>query len=327
MSYHKPNRSDMAVCLVYFNSTKSKRLLMNYLFTVEKLKLAGIKYYTIELYFDSPEISDAIHFKGSSIMFHKEQLCHVLEPYVSWWYTKVLFLDADIIFEKLDWYDSVSELLDSHDIVQPFETCSWLNLSYKTIELSRESVVKQKHFKTYSTKFHPGFAWAFNRQWFRSFGFYRFAITGSGDTLSAAAWFGQSLDSSYNFPKALEASYNEYRKKISSSGPKGPSGLEGLIGLCCGSVGLVSACLPGEEETYEIAFNGPRVTYCPGRILHLYHGSRENRKYSDRHNMLNGILDIRKELKVSFYNIFSFRNPNLQALLKSYFEQRLDDEI
>ena len=299
---------------------------MNYLYTIEKLKLACIKYYTLELYFDKPEIHDAIHIKGSSVMFHKEQLCHVLEQSVSSWYTKLLFLDADIIFETPDWYTRISVLLDDHDIVHPFEHCAWLDLTYKHEELVRESIVKQKHHKVYNSNYHPGFGWAFRREWFKHYGFFRHAITGSGDTLSAAAWFNQKLPLGYNFPKALEASYAVYKKRISSSGPTGPSGLAGLVALLCGPLGLPSLCLPSETIEASTVFNGPRVTFCPGRVFHLHHGSRKNRKYSDRHNLLNGITDIRKELKTSFTQVFSFRTPSLSDSMRTYFEERLDDE-
>ena len=327
--YAKPWRSDMAVCFVYFNSMKSKRLLMNYLYTIEKLKLASIKYYTLELYFDKPEISDAIHLKGTSIMFHKEQLCHVLEQYVSKWYTKLLFLDADIIFESPDWYTQVSILLDDHEIVQPFEFCIWLDLTYKLEELTRESIVKQKHFAYYNTTYHPGFGWAFQRAWFKQYGFFRHAVTGSGDTLSAAAWLNQKLPAGYNFPKALEAAYTAFKKRISSSGPNGPSGLSGLIASLCGPLGLLSLCLPSDPSDNDFvsnSFNGPRITFCPGRVFHLHHGSRKNRKYNDRHNLLNGIADIRKELKLNFNQVFSFRRPSLSDSMKVYFDERLDDE-
>jgi hypothetical protein len=37
------------VGLVFFNPAKSKRMVMNYFYTVEKLKLAKIPYYTLEL--------------------------------------------------------------------------------------------------------------------------------------------------------------------------------------------------------------------------------------------------------------------------------------
>ena len=48
--YEEPVKKDMAIGLVYFNSAKSKRLLMNFLYTIEKFKMANIPTYTIEMY-------------------------------------------------------------------------------------------------------------------------------------------------------------------------------------------------------------------------------------------------------------------------------------
>ena len=264
---------------------------MNYLFTVEKLKVAKIKYYTLELCFygHPPEIFDAIHLRSNSVMFHKEQLCHILETHVSRWYTKLLFLDSDIIFENEKWYSQISALLNTHEVVQPFETCAWLDLTYKKIELERKTVVLQESGEYYNTNYHPGFGWAFQRQWFKKNGFYRYAITGSGDTLSAAAWLGQKLPKYYIFPGALEISYNEFKKKLSR----------------------------------------PKITFAPGRIFHLYHGTREARKYSARHEILNGICDIRDILSSSFFSsyCFSFKDRLLGEKLETYFIERDDDSI
>ena len=40
--YRGPWKRDMAIGFVFFNPAKSKRMLMNYLYTIEKLKLAKI---------------------------------------------------------------------------------------------------------------------------------------------------------------------------------------------------------------------------------------------------------------------------------------------
>ena len=279
----------MAICFVYFNSMKSKRLLMNYLYTVEKLKVAGIPFYTLELSLnDSYEIKDAMHYKSNQCMFHKEQLCHILEKHVSWWYTKLLFLDADIIFERPKWYSEVSTKLNQFQVVHPFESCKWLDLSYTQILCERRSVVTQQSEKIYNSTYHPGFAWAFQRSWFRKNGFFRYAITGSGDTLSAAAWLNQDLGK-YVLQQALKPAYEDYKKRLIK----------------------------------------PTIAYLPGSVWHLYHGERKNRKYSDRHKILDGISDIRAELKKSFWGILAFKKPDCQMhqKLKQYFIERSDDCI
>jgi hypothetical protein len=283
LRYNKPKRSDMAICFVYFNSMRSKRMLMNYLYTVEKLKNAGIKYYTLELYFDKPEIRDAIHLKGDSTLFHKEKLCHVLENYVSWWYNKLLFLDADVIFENPDWYMTVSKLLDKFDVVHPFDSCNWLDLTYKNISISRKSVLLMDTKKPYNPAYHPGFAWAFRRSWFRKVGFYQWAITGSGDTYSAAAWLGTPIK---GIIEAYKPSYIEYCR-----------------------------------------LSRPSITFCPGAVYHLYHGSRENRKYTDRHKILDGIKDVRFIIRVNKDGVITLSDKNINAKLLKYFESREDDGL
>jgi len=207
--YTIPKRKDMAVCFVFFNPARSKKMVMNYYYTVEKLKAAKIPYYTLEMVFNEPEITEAFHVKGDSPLFHKEKLCALLEKKVPWWYSKLLFLDADIVFGRPDWYAEVSQLLNTYQVVQPFSTAVWLDSTYKNVVQERLSVVFMKRTSTYDSAYHPGFGWAFQRKWFRKVGFYTEGITGSGDTLSSAAWMGVKFHPSYLRP-AFAASYAEY---------------------------------------------------------------------------------------------------------------------
>lgn len=208
--YTRPWIRDMAVGLVFFNPGKSKRMLMNYLYTVEKLKLAGIPYYTIELCFkkEDPEIRDAFHVRARTVLFHKERLCSILERKIPWYYRKIMFLDADLVFENPTWYSQTSSLLERHDAVQPFASAVWMDLTYTKATQERLSVIYMDRTEKYNWRYHPGFAWAFRRSWFRKYGFYDYSITGSGDTLSAAAWLGVITD----VPPAFKNTYAEYCK-------------------------------------------------------------------------------------------------------------------
>jgi hypothetical protein len=209
--YSNPSKKDMAVCFVYFNPVGSKRLLMNYLYTIEKLRLASIPYYTLELVYKTPEINDAFHIKGKSVYFCKEHLCRLLEKKVPRKFKKLLFLDADVIFEEPTWYSSISDLLDSADVVHPFSSAHWLDISYTNIVNERLSCLYMDRTKIYDPKLHPGFGWAFRRDWYRKVGFYDYGVTGSGDTLSAAAWMNMALTKGY-VRQAHMKSYVEFRK-------------------------------------------------------------------------------------------------------------------
>ena len=186
---------DMAIGLVIFNSARSKRIITNYLYAVNEFKKHGFPVFTLELCFgDSlPEIADSFVVRGNSHMFHKERLCRLLESKIPTTYTKLAFLDADILFDSPDWYSRTSELLETHDVVQPYYKCKWLDLTYTRILKIRESTVVSKD-PLYNTTYHPGFAWAFRREWYKCVGFYDFAITGGGDAISSSAWLTKSLE-------------------------------------------------------------------------------------------------------------------------------------
>jgi hypothetical protein len=281
--YSKPKRRDMAVCFVYFNSSNSKRLQMNYLYTLEKLKVANIPTYTIELFYNKPEIKNAFHVKGESYIFHKERLCRLLEKKVSWLYSKILFLDADIIFLSPSWYSEVSKLLDTHDVVHPFTDALWSDITYKQYFQQRNSITLADKSGKYIPTLHPGFGWAFRRSWYRRVGFFDYGITGSGDTLSAAAWLDLKFPNGYLQP-ALKSAFDDFCKL-----PK------------------------------------PRITHAPGTIIHLWHGSKQNRKYAERHTILKDISDVRQIIKISKDGVFELTDLELNDKLRRYFIERDDD--
>jgi hypothetical protein len=209
--YEPPVKRELAVCFVYFNVARSKRILMNYLYVTNKLRISNIPFFTLELVYDQPEISDAIHICGTTAIFHKEQLCHLLETHVPPEYTKLLFLDADILFANPHWYSRVSDLLDTYQVVQPFRDAVFLDLTYTKQMIKKPSVLFMDRHQ-YDSKFHPGFGWGFQRAWFRKVGFYQYAISGCGDTFSVSAWLRAPLPSTYPFQEAYRSSYNEYKQ-------------------------------------------------------------------------------------------------------------------
>jgi len=208
--YDVPKKRELAVCFVYFNVARSKRILMNYLYVTNKLRMSNIPFFTLELVYDRAEIPNAIHIAGKSAMFHKEHICHLMEQqYIPSEYTKLLFLDADIVFGNPQWYNRITDLLDSYQVVQPFRDAVWLDLTYTQHMTKKQSVVFMDRHQ-YDSKFHPGFGWAFQRTWFRTVGLYPYAITGCGDTLSVSAWLRAPLPATYPFQEAYRPSYTEY---------------------------------------------------------------------------------------------------------------------
>jgi hypothetical protein len=204
---------DMAICLVLFNPANSKRMLMNYHYIVNEFKLQNLPVFTLELvYADrTPQIANAIHVTSKSYMFSKENMCRVLEKYIPPKFTKLAFLDADLTFKDKDWYSKTSKLLNSHDVVQPFETSLWLDLTYKLTMQTKQSILLLKT-KTLDWHYHPGFVWCFKREWYKKHGFFDLALGGGGDSASCVSWLKLNHSLSYLAQNKIEA-FTEFSKK------------------------------------------------------------------------------------------------------------------
>jgi hypothetical protein len=283
-------KKDMAICFVLFNPAQSKRMIMNYLYVKNLYEQQGLPVFTLELVYDGrqPEIPDAFHVCTSSYMFHKENLCRILETKIPCQYTKLAFLDADVYFSDKSWYQKISDLLKSHDVIQPFERAHWLDLTYKRTMLTRKTVLLNTK-EMWDFAFHPGFAWCMTRKWYKQVGFFDYAISGSGDTLSSAAWLRKRFPEKFqSLPTPLKRAYLEF-------------------------------CL---KPT-------PRITFLKDTDLyHLYHGSRENRQYSERHKMLDIKGDVDDYLQANKDGVWEWKEKARWNLLYlEYFKKREDDSL
>jgi hypothetical protein len=289
LKYNKPEKNDLAIGLVYFNSAKSKRLLMNYLYVAEKFKIAGIPYFTIEMYEEAPEISDAVHLKTDFILFQKERLCHLLEKYIPKSFTKLLFIDSDLIFENLNWYNELSDKLNNFNVVQPFSKGLWLDITYKHIVKQRIPIAFYNKFGKIPLLggiggYHPGFAWGFQRDWFKKVGFFQQGILGDGDTLSSTVW----LDYKYEYVDFIKGAVEEFRKQMAEK---------------------------------------PSICFLKGAIFHLWHGDSKKRQYGERRHIFKSIKDIRDIIKVANNGLFELKDDSLKAKIRKYFRNRDDDGL
>jgi len=283
-------KQDMAICFVLFNPAQTKRILMNYLYVRNLLEQENLPVFTIELVYEgrAPEVKDAIHVASNSFMFHKENLCRVLESKIPSRYTKLAFLDADVYFRDKSWYTKTSALLNTYDVVQPFERAHWLDLTYKKTMLTRKTVLLNTK-PQWDFVYHPGFAWCFKRKWFQQIGFFEFAVSGSGDTLSSAAWLQKTFPPKFqSLPSPLVDKYLAYK-----------------------------------------AVANPKITYLNDvDLYHLYHGSRVNRQYVDRHKMLDIKGDIGDFLTQNKEGVFEWKETETwNPLYLNYFKKRDDDGL
>lgn len=280
---------DLAICLIIFNPAKSKKLISNYFTMVKKLEPFNLPIFTLELIFNDrePEIPGAYHVYGHSYMFHKENLCRLLEQQVPEKYKKIAFMDADLFYDDIKWYYQTSKLLDTYDVVQMFENAHWMNSKNTQKTLTRKSVLFMKE-EIFNFNYHPGFAWAFRREYYNDVGYFDWAVSGSGDTLSSAKWLNKTLPLNFrSLPRPLHTEYINYFSKPN-----------------------------------------PKITYLKDvDVYHLYHGSRTNRQYSQRHEMLFINQDIKELVFVNNQGVYEWTHRSRwNELFLDYFINRKDDE-
>lgn len=281
---------DMAVLLAFFNPCNSKRMLMNFLYTYNTLKTAGVPVYAIECLFpnQTPSIGfdDIRLVRSDSYFFYKEALFRLLETTIPAQYTKLLFLDADLYYTEQNWYDVISHSLNTHEVVQPYKTLNYLDLTYKNIIHSRPSFVVEAEKES-----AIGMAWAMTREYYNRCGFFDYCLTGNGDTVSAIHFtnrpFGDKNDVLLRLHKETHAEYIQKPKPRS-------------------------------------------VGYCDMTINHLYHGALQNRQYWQRNFLFDDLQeDVVHHIITNDYGLFEWKSPQMKEkwnkVIHKYFMDRDDD--
>lgn len=265
---------------------------MNYLYVAEKLKMAGIPFYTLEMYKEGqePELYDAFHYKTDFILFQKERLCHLLEKHIPASYSKLLFMDSDLLFQNANWYNDLSEKLDSFEVVQPFSKGVWLDITYRHVVKERMPILFYNKLGKLSMEggiggYHPGFAWAFQRNWFRRVGFFQHSILGDGDTLSSTVWLDYP---GFQYKPFVQNAIDAFR---TSMGPK------------------------------------PSVCFLKGHLYHLWHGDASKRQYSSRREIFKKVKDVRDIVRVASNGLFELKDDSLKPKIARYFKNRDDDGL
>jgi hypothetical protein len=184
--------------------------------------------------------------------------------------------------------------LERYNAVQLFE---------HVIDSDREGRLAQRSPGHVYAKVHgigygrPGGAWAARREAIACGLYDRHAI-GSVDSAMLLAWEGRKeLWQSLHYGTAWESHYRDWASRS--------------FGLVRGSLACVS-----------------------GDVVHLYHGSRQNRQYVDRYKMFydhayDPVRDVEIDLETGLLQWSAAareRKPDLVRRVAEYFERRREDE-
>ena len=185
--------SDLAAACCHFNPFHTAQRVRNYRRFRSLLKQSGVRLLTVELAFgddpfELPDGPDAVRVRGGDIMWQKERLLQLGgERLLDEGCRKLVFLDADVIFENNDWPVLVSRALDRWPVVQCFSRAT---RKYTDTVRLQDSSVKAFLESGALLRGAKGIAWAMTADVFAKAGLFQHCIVGGGDAALCCAALG-----------------------------------------------------------------------------------------------------------------------------------------
>lgn len=246
---------------------------------------------------------DIITTETDTIAFHKEGLFNKAFNIYKEYYDIFVLSDADIIFANNGWPQIlINEMKKGADIVQPYKTCHWtkkdgsIDFSKPSYSSFRAENYNSKYNRSKMKcvcdkfKYHPGFVWAFSTNFLlKTNGLFSKCFSGSGDIMTVH--LGEGIPINKNTWDIFEYLQPELNNFLIKGG---------------GNYGSMS-----------------------GEIYHLYHGSRDNRGYYDRHT---NITRVRFNIGPKFFSpelkdhLINAIDPKVNDLTLAYFKSRNEDD-
>lgn len=295
----------------FFNHKGHKYKTDYYRIFKNNIQRQGLKLLTVECalkgepFVLTPEDADIlIQVRSDSILWHKERLLNIGFKRLPADCDKIVLTDCDLIFLDDDWVQKSCDLLENYECIKPFFQA--IRLTKKT---SNKIMRERKYYPSdnyyyqedevnycnfdpnFPFKHPPVFAWAMRKEIFDGLGFYDRMIIGSGDTIMTAA-FHKSSSPLKNSSPALDADIITWFNKIDKR----------MAG---------------------------RMTSQDGAILHLFHGTRKNRKYYDRNAVLEKYdFQPYEDIKLNADQCWEWATPkkNLHQELELYFIARNENQ-
>lgn len=307
-----------------FNPAGYKNKLENFRVFAARVRKQGLRLLVIECAFGDAEFEvpddlcdKLVRRRSSAVMWQKERLLNVALDELPPACDKVAWLDADLIFQNNDWVKTTAGLLETYCVVQPYRTAHWLEANTRRPALRTPDALGPKEggwmpgmgykmsrtadwvsaFPHYFEHGHVGFAWAIRRAIIQRHGFYDAQILGNGDFVMAHAMYGN--EDYWNGDH-----WQRHR--------------------------LTEPMLQHMERWGRPFFEDVQasVYYTPGRVLHLWHGSYDDRLYNHRLDILKRCnFDPANDLVIDSNGCWAWATdrPELRAWSTDYFVVRNEE--
>lgn len=199
--------SHLAVVTSYFNPCAYRSRRFNYEVFSEECRKSGAELFTIECIFGADQGFDldpspnVIQRRAASVLWQKERLInHLVGSFIPEKFSKIAWVDCDLIFENPNWVMEASKMLDFHRVIQLFDHVDRLprgggvedsigdrHRSFASVWNDPQTIPRD----CWDNHGHTGYAWAARRELFEQVGLYEAAILGNGDDLMAHGFLGE----------------------------------------------------------------------------------------------------------------------------------------
>ena len=308
---HYDSVNDLAIITTYYNPCNYQSRYKNYLSFSEVILRSNLHLLTVECAFGSMPFQlrpgpNVLQIRCRDVMWQKERLLNMAIAQLPEKWTKVAWLDCDILFSEPDWAVRTSAVLDSHMFAQPYDHV--IRLPKSAVTFTDQGDIMRSFASVYTDKSvidregwdnhgHTGYAWAARREFFEKCKLYDACILGNGDHLVAHGIVGEP-DSSCILKryKGSDPQYHHY--------------------------------LDWAERAYEVCRGDLDCVY--GHVMHLWHGDPKNRRYLERQADLNNIgYNPFFDIGVASNGCLEWRTdrPDLHILPVRHFEHRQEDDL
>jgi hypothetical protein len=305
---NEPIEEKLNVIIVISNPclyAKRYKLLNEFVRRIQEEEEENVNLFIVELIYNNQKyiVTDKknknhLQIKTETPLWHKENLVNLAVKYLlPTNYKAFAWVDSDVEFENNTWATDTLKILNgSKDIVQLFSHCIDMYKDETNLKIFNGFGYSFSKTKKYTTKgldyWHPGYAWAITRKAYEKIGgLYDKGILGSGDNIIALSVINK-VENILNY-----SYHDDYKNSILD---------------------------------YQTKIKSLRLGYVPGIIRHYYHGSKKNRKYTERWKVLiehhySPVKDIKYDETGIIVPTDDFSESFKRDVL-NYFKERKEDD-
>lgn len=288
---------DFAVITSHFNPANWTSTRDNYRRFLHEMTWWRVPVFSAEIAFDGQAWASDLSWlkiRGTvnNIMWQKERLLNLIVERLPAQFTKIAWIDADMLYLDRFWVEKTIKALETHTLVQIWNKWHCTGPDGNIVETLNTVGENGKEYIS-RRAWSPGGAWAGHR---RVFPLYDRHVVGSGDNSCFEGWTGI-----YNTSQShCELQYTEkMREDLYEWSADAYSKVKGDIGTV------------------------------PFDAVHLFHGSRKDRAYRERWKpMIECDFDPKKHVTIDHNGLLAWTSetpPEIVTHLKSYFSSRLED--